>query len=130
MARGADTPVEESQWRREEPDSRNDRSFEPPWPATLAGGVLQRQGVAGKRPPPGGEGTFRFQPGERSDEASAFDPAADPTAEAEGGTGAEQGQGAGDSICLREVVADVVITIGSRNGIPHSNFGHIGAEAK
>ena len=60
------------------------------------GAFFSAKALPEKRPPPGGEGTFRSPAGERSDEASALDPAADPTAEAEGGTHAEQGQGAGN----------------------------------
>ena len=73
-----------------------------PW----LGAFFSAKALPEKRPPPDGEGTFRFKAGERSDEADALDPTADPTAEAEGRTGAEQGQGAGDS--LGEVVGEVI----------------------
>lgn len=74
-----------------------------PW----LGAFFSAKALPEKRPPPGGEGTFRFKAGERSDEADALDPTADPTAEAEGRTGTEQGQGTWRTLTgLAEVVRD------------------------
>ena len=62
-----------------------------------------------------------------SDQACSLDPAADPTAEAEGSTGAQQGQGAGDLICicslLEAVLHSVYCSTWSIKAIVHCDCG-------